>query len=147
MTNTVEQHKVNRTGWPSGPWDQEPDKLNWTDEKTGLPCMIVRNSLGALCGYVAVTRDHPAYGMGYDDVSVDVHGGLTYASRCNHVICHVPEPGASDDVWWLGFDCAHSGDCAPAYPARYHGNHDVYRDMAYVGAEVERLADQLKNMS
>jgi hypothetical protein len=55
------EHVVDRTGWPAGEWDGEPDKLFWTDATTGLPCLIVRNRMGALCGYVAVDSTHRLY--------------------------------------------------------------------------------------
>ena len=51
-------------------------------------------------------------------------------------ICHVVEDGEDDNVWWLGFDCSHSGDMAPGWE-HYSG---TYRDMAYVTAAVEHLA-------
>ncbi|MDX6480317.1 MAG: hypothetical protein QOG85_827 [Gaiellaceae bacterium] len=137
-----------RTGWDSGPWDGEPDKLVWKTE-AGLPGMIARNRLGALCGYVAVTREHPLYGA--DRPDVEVHGGLTYANACSGNICHVPEPGEPDDVWWFGFDCNHGGDYAPstaAWGKRIGAalrrlDRETYRDIGYVRAEVELLAVQL----
>jgi hypothetical protein len=150
------------TAWPAGPWDDEPDKVSWTDQATGRPCLIVRNRLGALCGYVAVDPGHPLYGIGYSDVPDAVHeaahGGLTYASPCQevedeaHGICHVPEPGAPDDVWWLGFDCAHAGDLAPAMEATrreldmpsFPGlPRDKYRTVGYVRRRCEDLAAAL----
>jgi hypothetical protein len=137
-----------RTKWPSGPWDNEPDKLNWIDPATGMDCMIVRNHMGALCGYVAVTRSHRFYGKSYDDPGLEtvcVHGGLSYADACNSSICHAPEQGRPDDVWWFGFDCCHGWD---AYPSMYKYqtiNHEreIYRDIPYVKAQCERLAAQL----
>jgi len=143
---------VDRTGWAPGPWDDEPDRREWRYD--GLPCLIVRsNGGGALCGYVGVPASHPWYGRGYDgiDCDVEVHGGLTYSDRCAGHICHVPKPGESDDVWWLGFDCAHAYDIRPAHdalnkrydiqPQRFGG--DVYRDIDYVRGEVESLARQV----
>lgn len=101
-----------KRNWRPGPWINEPDRVEWRHR--GLPCLIVRNHTGALCGYVAVPPGHPAHGAGYDSVNVDVHGGLTFANHCDTseraLICHTPEPGEPDDVWWLGFDCAHYGD-------------------------------------
>jgi hypothetical protein len=108
-----------------------------------------------LCGYVAVAAGHPWYGKGYNDVEVSVHGGLTFNGKCqpNGHICHIPKPGESDDVWWLGFDCAHSGDYTPRFAAqlrqvmgRYHEDLDTeaYRNLAYVTADVEYLAAQAK---
>ncbi len=131
-----------KASWVPGPWQTEQDKLNWTT-KAGLPGMIVRNYMGILCGYVAVTKEHPLYGSGYDNVDVSVHGGLTYANKCTGAICHTPEPGESDDVWWFGFDCGHGGDLTPRHLGEFLRNGDVYRTIAYVQDEVENLAAQL----
>jgi len=154
MTTETIEHKLNRTGWPAGPWDKEPDKLNWTT-KAGLPGMIVRNRLGALCGYVAVNPGHPLYEKDYEVPDVNVHGGLTYANACQGVICHVPEPGQPDNVWWFGFDCGHYMDYMPgmaasAARAGIPDDHELgahYRTVPYVRREVESLAKQLADMS
>lgn len=138
----------------AGPWDGEPDKAQWVDQDTGLDCLIVRNRSGALCGYVGVPAGHPWHGQDYDNVDADVHGGLTYAAPCQendaeHGICHVPEPGRPDDVWWLGFDCAHFGDLVPRYAPIYFGDlapryrmepEQIYRDVAYVRVQCQQLA-------
>lgn len=145
------EHKTDRTDWPAGPWDNEPeDRISWTDAATGLPCLMVRGGGGAWCGYVAVAPGHPWHGKGSDEVPADVHGGLTYADACFGPICHVPAPGASDDVWWLGFDTSHAWDLRPAdwraYKRDAAGHVPVmigeYRDVAYVRAEVTSLAAQ-----
>lgn len=107
---------IDKSQWGEGPWVNEHDHLYWVDEVTGYPCIMHRVSAhGAWCGYVAVPPGHPAYHQSYDDVSerVSVHGGLTYADACQGNICHVPEPGQPDNVWWLGFDCGHYGDVTP----------------------------------
>lgn len=140
---TVE-HAIDKSEFGPGPWMDEPDKLQWTDEETGLPCLIVRNRMGALCGYVAVSEGHPDYRKPYDDVPVDVHGGLSYADECQGSICHVPEPGKPDNVWWLGFDCAHGGDLTPSSrDLGFSFDGDQYRDLAYVQSECRQLAAQL----
>lgn len=69
MTTETSEYKIDRTGWMPGPWDDEPDKLQWTDTVTGLPCLIVRNQAGALCGYVGVPTGHPLHGLHYGDES------------------------------------------------------------------------------
>jgi hypothetical protein len=134
----------------SGPWDNEPDKRQWTDVTTGLPCLIVRNHYGNLCGYVGVPKGHPWHGKDYDDVNEALyvdddaeevpHGALTFAGLCSKnpegKICHVVEPGDPDDVWWLGFDCGHAFDFVPGL----HWLEGTYRNMAYVTAECEKLA-------
>ncbi len=151
-----EWHTIDKSDWAEGPWKQEPDKKQWTDKKTGLPCLIVRNErLGHLCGYVGVPKDHPWYGLDYHDLEsvVSVHGGLTYADKCDgEHICHVVEEG-EDDVWWLGFDFAHSGDKTFLTPDHQrifdlHILHPppfsyTYKDMKYVARECRRLASQI----
>ena len=51
-----------------GPWDREPDKIQYEDPDTGYPCLVKRTSLGHLCGYVGVPEGHPAHG--HDDGTV-----------------------------------------------------------------------------
>lgn len=143
-----------------GPWLDEPDRAEW--RHVGLPCLALRAPLGHWCGYAAVPPGHPLHGRGYDhevaagaplELAISCHGGLTYSDRCAGNICHVARPGEPDDVWWFGFDCAHSGDFVPrsVYLLRQHGlrsaelmaDRDVYRELAYVRAATERLAEQL----
>lgn len=95
----IEYRTKDKSKWPRGPWDDEPDKVQWQDEATGLPCLIVRSPVGALCGYVGVPPDHPWHGKEYDDealIGVEVHGGLSFAAFCqpgpeNQSICHKEE--------------------------------------------------------
>lgn len=153
---------------PDGPWMNEPDKAVWVDPKTDLDCMIVRNRMGALCGYVGVGPRHPFHGFHYDCVHVQVHGGLTHADACHpsddesQGICHAPEPGREHDIWWFGFDCAHGFDLIPhmlklelqdpIYQAIAESRMrlveqglppDIYRDFEYVKEQCELLAYQL----
>lgn len=157
-------HSIDKSTWGEGPWQSEPDKLQWTT-KSGLPGLVVRGPAGALCGYAGVTQDHPAYGADYDALSdeITVHGGLTFASFCHQgpgpeatSVCHVPAEGEPDNVWWLGFDCAHSGDLCPAINALLRKSptgryllqaSQVYRSLSYVKAHVEHLAAQLAGAS
>ena len=85
---------VDKSTWGDGPWQAEPDKKQWSDPATGLPCLIVRGPVGALCGYVGVSPDHPLYGKGHDDLDVEVHGGLTFARGCE------PEPTEQNWSEW-----------------------------------------------
>lgn len=147
----MEQEFLSKAEWGPGPWQDEPDRVEF--KHAGLPCLLNRGHLGNWCGYVAVPPGHPLHGHGYDDADVDVHGGLTYAGACQGHICHVPEPGEPDDVWWFGFDCGHCWDLSPAVNAtmRKLGSRawreieldDVYRDLPYVRRETESLAEQL----
>lgn len=167
MTFVAEYRTVGKSDWQRGPWDDEPDKVQWRDEATGLPCLIHRSPLGFLCGYVGVAPGHRWHGVDYCDgrlVRIRVHGGLTYSASCQHGdgpetgICHVPEPGEPDDVWWFGFDCGHYGDftdmsdqvsawrlslLATRSPLDTGSPGGIYRDVAYVKAECAALAAQL----
>jgi hypothetical protein len=107
--------------------------------------MILRGPTGALCGYVGVPPGHPWHGRDYDEVPARAHGGLTYAAACQEDghICHVPLPGESPDVWWLGFDCAHAGDNTPSTSERLR-QYGEYRTIEYVRREVEELAQQAR---
>ena len=73
--------------------------------------------MGAWCGYVGVSEGHRDFGNEHADYRA--HGGLTFADFCQPDeseecgICHVPDPGEPDRVWWLGFDCSHAGDDMP----------------------------------
>lgn len=61
---TIEYTTIDKSTWGPGPWQEEPDKIQYVDEATGLPCLIVRNgpTIGALCGYVGVLPGHPLHG-------------------------------------------------------------------------------------
>ena len=145
-------------GWPSGEWDGEPDKVQWQDSATGLPCLAVRNPLlGHWCGYVGVSGHHPMHGLEYRDVDIYAHGGVTYSDACQPTedestgICHAPDDGEPDHVWWFGFDCAHCFDWSPqqaknergrGYPFTKVGS-ESYKTLAYVQQQCAELASQL----
>lgn len=153
MSEQTTERKIDRSKWPAGPWDGEPDRVEWRTA-AGLPALITRTTLGHLCGYVAVPPGHRAYGTTDDwdglASSLHVHGGVTYGAKCSGHICHVPEPGEPDDVWWIGFDMAHSGDLCP-YMLEHGGGYggafgDRYRTVDYVREQCEQLAAQLAGM-
>ena len=146
-------------GWPSGPWDGEPDKVQWPDAATGLPCLAVRHGRrGNWCGYVGVPEGHRCYGADYSSDctnDLEVHGGITFGDKCqpgedeSRGVCHVPGAG-EPEVWWLGFDCAHAWDWSPGeekdaergYPFLRLSD-QVYRALPYVQRQCAALAEQL----
>lgn len=119
----------------NGPWSNEADNETW--QAHGFTCEIKRNeAMGHLCGYVHIPEEHPWCGESYDDIGVDVHGGLTFSARCK-----------TSGGWMVGFYCAHFGDATPMSRALPFDHIDyttsgTYRDWAYVKAETERLAEQ-----
>ena len=131
-----------------GEWEQEPDEEEFTH--AGLPCQIKRSpGLGHLCGYVGVPPNHPYAGLDYDDVDVEVHGGLTFSAK------DTLELGFQAGYYWFGFDCAHSRDYTPPIDEQVQaihfevtgrvgpGEHETYRNWEYVIAETKYLAEQL----
>ena len=97
-----------------------PESVLEEGEHEGHQFTIVHNGMGYRCGYVRIPKGHPWHGKSYDDIydiapDLNVHGGLTFSEA--DVECD--DPG-KDNAWWLGFDCAHSGDAQdPQLPASY----------------------------
>ena len=155
---------VDKSLWGTGPWSPEPDKLQWEDPQTGMPCLAVRSFQGNWCGYVGVEPGHPFYGIHYSTcvrrpipcvgdgclhTPADLLGGAwrDYTiARCvtedPEGICHVPSPGESEHLWWFGWDCGHADDITPRLlNARWP--HATYKSLAYVRSQCRRLAIQL----
>lgn len=85
-------------------WSDEPVRLDWVDEATGLQCFMRRGMFDVWCGYIAVPAAHPWFGVDYSEIQgADVHGGLSYAAEAPDY------PG----LWSLGFDCGHAWDSWP----------------------------------
>ena len=120
--------------------DKIKTEKEWVTE-AGYAAKVIAHPMGHRCGYVTVPEGHPHYGKGYDDVRVDVHGGLTYA-----------------DEGTFGFDCAHIDDAkdesimSDEYKVVF--NRDLLDRITWEGstiktlefcvAECESLAKQLK---
>lgn len=142
---------MDKSSWGEGAFQQEPDKAYWVDPATGLDCLIVRNDSGALCGYVGVPESHPYFGLSENWSTIrelKVHGGITFTSFCSedkeHGVCHVPDSGRPEHVWWIGFDTAHAGDLCPGWSwLRVMPSWNTYKNFDYVKAEVESLSQQL----
>lgn len=168
----IAAYKVDKSTWARGPWDDEPDRLDF--RHAGLPCLAVRHQeWGHWCGYVAVPKGHPAYGVHPCDQGLGLSGNLNYGAKCSPPICHVPAPGESDDVWWLGMDFGHCWDLCPgrdAFLSARLGLHpkmaelppkmaelleratarsgpmEVYRALPYVRHVIEHVAEELAVM-
>ena len=109
------------------PWIDEPDELAWVDKPTGLACLILRQGMGHLCGYVQSD-------LSEDDSPFYVHGGITFSGRIEQ------QTGL-----WIGFDCAHSNDLVPEMFRKSREKQGVYRTINYVKREVKSLALQVSN--
>lgn len=126
------------------PWESEGDRKEWTAH--GLKCLILRHpSAKHLCGYVGVPVGHPYHGLSEDWADgephwpdLDVHGGVTWTGE-------LPHDGSPDDpLWYIGFDCAHSGDLSPGWLLEFPRHIEpMYWDMELVTEQTENLARQL----
>lgn len=92
-----------RSEWGLGPWQTEPDLVEWRMAGVPFPLIIARGSVGALCGYVGVPPGHPCHGGGGPGVHSE---GITGGGPCGGLLVPTGDP---PDCWWLGFDCAHRG--------------------------------------
>lgn len=155
-----------RERWGAGPWNDEPDYIEWVDPMTEYRCVMRRNDMGAWCGYVAIPSTHPAHGITNEtDVGDELmcHWGVTYSS-CGHPMDFDLENGIVTDLWWFGFDCCHAYDLVPAAEilrrkspleqifgdlkdiigeVETNERRWVYRDMAYVEGHIQCILEQL----
>ena len=60
---------VDKSNWFTGSWSREPDVAQWQDVSTKLSCLIIRNYIGGLCGYVGVETDHHLWGRDFTYVN------------------------------------------------------------------------------
>ncbi len=119
----------------------EGDSKKWVYE--GYTCLIKRSKyMGHLCGYIGLPPTHKLYKKHYDDIDVMVHGGLTFADFWED---------ERDNLWYVGFDCAHYGDFQPGLAKLSPGylrygldQGTTYKNMDFVTKECESLVDQLK---
>lgn len=76
---------------------------------SGLLCRVLDSPFGSYNGYVAVPKEHPAWGQDYETLPIEVHGGLTFGQQGSD------DPEKSEDfpntsLYWFGFDTSHAGD-------------------------------------
>ena len=141
---------IDNQDWGKGAWTSEPNMMIWTNEETSLTCIILRSRItGALCGYVGVNKGHLCFGVHYDDLCIDIHGGLTFSGHRTNYDNYTEIDLGLDEVWWIGFDCSHYGDYTPIIEHLLKDmdclkNFGVYRDIDFVKNECKKLAKQIK---
>lgn len=79
--------------------------------------LIVLNTQGHRCGYVAVPPEHEYSAL---QKEISVHGGITFADD-DHALKSLLSAPCKD--LWLGFDCGHSNDlCDLKAVRKYYGD-------------------------
>lgn len=124
----------------------------------GFRCVVVGLEMGHRCGYIEIPKDHKYYGVEYDDINVDVHGGWTYSEYTYNNY-----PIESDiNAWWIGFDCAHWNDAKDIELIKSFGDTELsrfyvkmserffeqeeIRTTEYVENELRKAVKELKDM-
>ena len=109
--------------------------------------LIVLNTSGHRCGYIAIPSDHP-YSQtpeetrelccrpyqhyDYDSLNIDVHGGLTFMSPDHGLKDLLPIPCTD---MWIGFDCGHYLDkCDVKMFRKYFGEEEVEKKQSFFNA-------------
>lgn len=57
------------------------------------------------CAYVEIPKNHKYFGIGYDEIDIYVHGGLTFSNNDFFY-----NPIVIENKWFIGWDYAHYGD-------------------------------------
>lgn len=70
----------------------------------GYKCVVLFMPWGFRTGYIKLPKNSRYYGILYDKIPIDCHGGLTYSEQFLFSQKNVK------DVWWIGFDCGHWSD-------------------------------------
>jgi len=113
----------------------------------GYEYLIVLNTLGHRCGYVAIPDEHPYSKTpledrefngrewkhyDYNTLEIECHGGLTFMSPTHGLKDLLPI--ACNDMW-IGFDCGHSWDKSDIEATReYYGEEHVKKHQTFFDA-------------
>ncbi len=87
-------------------------------------------------GYVLIPEGHILHGKHYDDIDVNIHGGLTFSGLIDEqALVWGKDILTKDDIgmWMIGFDTAHYSDTMSKWPEEK------------VQAEADRLLAQVIN--
>jgi len=68
LIHSWDDPSLDKQDWGKGEWLDEPDKVQFISPE-GYRCLAIRNyATGSWCGYVEVTKVHPAYGLSYNGI-------------------------------------------------------------------------------
>lgn len=117
------------------PEEDEPGTIYYDRQERGVRGIVMRGPF-SLTAYLGVPADHPLTAVGdYDDLPLNVHGGLTYSG------CGKEWP---QGWYWWGWDYAHAGDLSYESTAstgdREHNFDDVLGELNEAWHQFEKLA-------
>ena len=90
-------------------------------------------------GYVGFTKNHPFYGLNYNDIDIDVHGGLTFSQFGGEY--HPEFNDNNEKLYWIGFDCQHHDDLEKTNGSIYSWK--CNKTPEYIANEIFRMVHQL----
>ena len=102
-------------------------------EYKGFPCVVIMQAGCFRTGYVGIPKTHEKYGIHYNNLDIDCHGGLTYS---NNTLIFQDDK----DTWWIGFDTAHYGDGKDFESAR-----ELFKDYPKTLEQISHL-EEVENM-
>jgi hypothetical protein len=87
-------------------------------------------------GYVLIPEGHPLHGVHYDNIDVNVHGGLTFSELVDIDLAKKMHLEQEDiGSWCVGFDTAHWNDTIEKWPERA-----VVAETCHLKLQLERIA-------
>lgn len=127
-------------------------------ESHGLLCRVLDGPFKNYNGYVSVPKSHPCWGKDYNNVPVNVHGGLTFGSQGGEtsVVKKVlgkerefkndAEQWPNEEFWWFGWDTSHYNDYVVYKDGSSLNLSGTRWTVEMVVRETEQLAEQLSEM-
>jgi hypothetical protein len=148
---------IDKSTWADGPWKDEPDEVRF--RHYGYECYLIRHpAMGAWWCQVAIPPSDPLFAEIPRDRRPGIPAALSLALYV--AVAHgglVALPGVvtedGEEVWVVGFDCAHCFDLCPgpaALPKSPIGQLlgfprlETYRTLEYARQQTEKLAEQLR---
>lgn len=120
-------------------------------EYEGFPCVVIFQPGCFRCGYVGLPQGNKYYGKEYNEIeNIECHWGLTYSR--DYLF------GQKDEnIWWIGFDCAHHRDGYDYEAGKRYFEDDLYiedlermfgneysaKTLGYVEGECQHIVDQI----
>lgn len=94
------KREYDRSKWGPGPWDGEPDRLDFTHK--GRACLLLRGPMGSWCGYASVEKGHPFYGRDYTMCIHPKHKAIPAkkAAQANRRRAVLAKSRSERDMWY-----------------------------------------------
>ena len=104
----------------------------WSD-MIGVSYILSQIERGFGNGYVCLPKWHPYFKVHYDNIPVNVHGGLTFSHYDEH-----------ENMWVIGFDTSHAGDSLTNCSFEYIKEQCIFLQKQCLN--VEGISDTVKNI-